>query len=183
MTPTSEVPTLAGVAGVEGARRARTWRRVGIVALALVVAVACLGWLGPREATASDPAGFTVTYPQVTRSGADSAVTIEGEDLVGGAPVVVEVPQALFDRLGLESIVPAPTTEAATADTVRLTFEAPRSDAFAAELAEPDPADRAAELAGRLSTRSDLGPFTYEIRLTTEGAAPRTVSVRTWVLP
>ena len=171
MTPLSDVPTLAGVAGVDRARRARAWRRVGVTLLALVVAVACLGWLGPREATASDPDGLTVTYPQVTRSGSDSAVTIEGKDLPEGAPVVVEVPQALFDRLGLESIVPAPTTEGATADTVRLTFETPQSDDFAAELS------------GRLSTRSDLGPFSYEIRLTTEGAAPRTVSVRTWVLP
>lgn len=171
MTPTSDVPTLAGVAGVERARRARAWRRVGVILLALVVLLACLGWLGPREATASDPDGLTVTYPQVTRSGADSAVKIEGEDLAEGAPVVVEVPQALFDRLGLESIAPAPTTESATADTVTLTFEAPQGDDFAVELS------------GRLSTRSDIGPFSYDIRLTTEGAAPRTVSVRTWVLP
>lgn len=169
MTHSSDVPTLTGVAGIDEARRARSWRRVGVVLLTVIVALSCLGWLGPREATASD-GDLTVMYPQVTRSGSDSALTITAKG-VGGAPVTVEIPQTAFDRLGLESIRPAPATETPGGGTVRLTFEAPQAD------------ELSVDLAGRLGTRSDLGPFSYEIRVSTEGRAPLVVRVRTWVLP
>jgi len=75
----TKVPVLAGVARPHEARRGRNWRRVGVAILAVIVAVACLGWLGPRDATASAEDGeekVTVTYPQVTRSGVDSAYEI-----------------------------------------------------------------------------------------------------------
>ncbi|MFS0886946.1 hypothetical protein [Aeromicrobium sp. 179-A 4D2 NHS] len=170
MTRVSEVPTLAEVADVDQARRARRWRRVGVTLLTLVVAAACLGLLGPREGTATDGDRLTVAYPQVTRSGSDSALTIEAKGVSADAPLSVEIPHEAFERLGLETMTPAPTAESSDGDTVRLTFEAPGAD------------ELSVDLSGRLGTRSTLGTFTFDVRVTSAGEE-LTASARTWVLP
>ena len=170
MSRVSEVPTLAHVADVDEARRARTWRRVGVTLLAVIVAAACVGLLGPREGTATDGDRLTVTYPQVTRSGSDSGLTVEATGVAPDQPVVVELPHEVFERLGLETQTPAATAEASGGTTVRLTFEAPGTD------------ELTVELAGRLGTRSTLGTFTYDVTVTS-GGEELTASARTWVLP
>lgn len=161
------VSTLAGVGDPGQARRSRRWRRVGIGVLVVVVVAACLGWLGPRDATARDE-GVTVTFPQVTRSGMDSTIEIS-LDRESAGPVVVEVPRTVVDRLGIETISPQPTSEVSVRDSVRLTFEEPEG-AFAVRLF------------GRLPPRADLGTFTYAILVRPAGTRHE-VSVRTWVLP
>lgn len=170
---TSRVPVLAGVAGPREARRARNWRRVGVVALALVVVVACLGWLGPRDATAAGDAGgvsVTVTHPQITRSGVDSAVEVAVERETGG-PLRLELPATTIDELGLETFVPAPDTEAVRGDTIVLTFEdLPRGDVTV-------------RLLGRMPTRSTIGRHTREISVLAGSPEPVVVTARTWVLP
>ncbi|GAA3540321.1 hypothetical protein [Aeromicrobium flavum] len=172
--PLKDVPALAGVAGPEQTRRARNWRRVGMAGLVAVVVLACLGWLGPREATASgeleDGASVEVTYPQITRPGAASALTVSVEDVSG--PVTIELPALVLETLGVETISPAPATETATATSVRLTFDASPTGDFSVGLA------------GRMPTRSSVGAVTYPIRVGVAGAAPEEVaSVKTWVLP
>lgn len=164
-------PTLEGVAGPQEARRARRWRRVGVGLLALVVAVACLGWLGPRESTVTDDTGrLSVTYPQLARSGAESGLTIDVAPVDRATTVVVEVPLSVFDRLGLDLTTPDPVVQTSVGDTVRLRFDAPQDDTFSVHLG------------GRLPTRADLGPFSYDLRVLI-GGDELSVDARTWVLP
>lgn len=168
----SRVPVLQGVARPQEARRARNYRRVGVVVLAIVVVVSCLGWLGPRDGSATATAGsatVTVTYPQITRSGVDTAieVAIERE---GAGPVQVELPATALDEFGLETYVPAPASEAVRGDTLVLTFEGL-------------PAGKVTlRLLGRMPTRATLGRFTHPLTVTA-GAEPLEVDLRTWVLP
>lgn len=169
--PEMQVPTLEGVAGPREARGARRWRRLGLALLAVVVAMSCLGWLGPRESTVTDETGrLTVTYPQLARSGAESGLMVEVEDVEPGTPVVIEVPVAVIDRLGLEGMTPEPLVQTSAGDAVRLRFAAPPEGDFSVQFA------------GRLPTRADLGPLSFDVRVTS-GADELTVDTRTWVLP
>ncbi|WP_153303000.1 hypothetical protein [Aeromicrobium choanae] len=159
------------MAGPREARGARRWRRLGLGLLSLVVAASCLGWLGPREGTVTDETGrLTVTYPQLARSGAESGLMVEVEDAERATPVVIEVPTAAIDRLGLEGMTPEPVVQTSAGDSVRLRFAAPRDGNFSVQFA------------GRLPTRADLGPFSFDVRVTS-GADELTVDMRTWVLP
>lgn len=170
----SHVPVLEGVADPARAKRSRNWRRVGIVLFLLVVVVACLGWLGPRDATAkgstADGSDVRVTYPQITRSGADAALEIELERVTG--PVTIELPRTVLDTLGIELVTPAPASETGDRTHVRMTFE------------RPPAGELTVLLHGRMPTRSALGPTTYPIRVGTGGEPPaEVVEVRTVVLP
>src|SRR5690606_703882 len=128
----------------------------------VVVALACVGWLGPRDATVTsefeDGASVEITYPQMTRPGAESAITVSVEGVTG--PVTVELPSRVFGSLGIETITPAPATETATGSWVRLTFEASPTEDFSVEFA------------GRMPTRSGVGPATYPVRVGVPGANP-----------
>lgn len=169
----SGVPVLAGVAGPKQASRARNFRRVGVTALAVVVVVACLGWLGPRDTTVSDEAGgraMTVTHPQISRSGADSAIEIEFER-DGGGPVRVELPVSATDLFGLETYVPAPASEVVRGDTLVLTYD------------ELPPGDVTLRLIGRMPTRAQIGRFTHPIAVQAASPEPLEVTMRTVVLP
>jgi len=169
----TKVPVLAGVARPHEARRGRNWRRVGVAILAVIVAVACLGWLGPRDATASAEDGeekVTVTYPQVTRSGVDSAYEITVDRPAGGA-VRLEMPASALDELGLEQIVPTPAAEGVRGDTFHAMFVGlPKGEVTVRVL-------------GRMPTRATLGRFTHTIGVSTGRGEPIEVETRTWVLP
>lgn len=172
--PLKEVPALRGVAGPKEARRARNWRRVGLGIFAVIVLVAATNLLGPRDATAtgstSGGADVTVEYPKLTRSGAASAVAVTVEQADGR--VVIELPTLVFERLGIETITPAPATETSSKTSVRLTFDPPPSG------------DLAVQLSGRMPTRSTVGAFTYPVRVAVADQEPTdVVSVKTWVLP
>ncbi len=169
----AKVPVLAGVAGPDSARRARNWRRAGVALMAIVVLVACLGWLGPRETTSTDRAGgmaMTVTHPQISRSGVDSAIDIAVERDDSG-PVVLEMDAAAFEDLGLETIVPTPASETVRGDTLVLRW------------AGVPAGDVTLRLLGRMSTRSTIGRVSTPIRVSAGDASPLEVTVRTWVLP
>jgi hypothetical protein len=143
--PSEHVPVLAGVAGPERARKGRRWRRAGVAAMTAVIVAACLGWLGPREASASD-GGLEVTYPQITRPGLESTVELTVTPVGADTPVLVEMSTVTFDRLGLETISPAPTRETSAGDTVRLEFEPPGAGE-----------ELTVRFVGRLATRTTPG--------------------------
>ncbi len=166
--PSVQVSTLSGVGDPGQARRSRRWRRAGVGLLLVVVVAACLGWLGPRDASASDH-GVTVTFPQVTRAGMDSTIEVTLDQAAAGA-VVMEIPRTVVDRLGIETISPQPSSEVSVRDSVRLTFEEPEGGFTV-------------QLFGRLPPRAELGTFGYVIRVRAAEAQPREVSARTWVLP
>lgn len=169
----SRVPVLEGVAGPQQARRARNYRRVGVVVLAVVVVLACLGWLGPKDGSATGTAGstsVTVTYPQITRSGVDTAieVAIERE---GAGPVRIELPASAVDEFGLQTYVPAPASQAVRGDTLVVTFEGlPAGEVTL-------------RLLGRMPTRATLGRFTHPLLVAAGSPEPLEVDLRTWVLP
>ena len=167
------IPVLAGVAGREGARRARSARRVGIVLLGLVVLAACLGWFGPRDTTTSaDGPGpaLEVRHPQVVRAGLDTAVVVTVEPPIGGGPVVLEVETTMLERLGVEQYVPEPAEQAGRGDRVRLSYEAPASGPLVVTLA------------GRVPTQAVPGRVSYRVGVLGDGAVTH-VDARTWVLP
>ncbi|WP_269306016.1 hypothetical protein [Aeromicrobium sp. HA] len=170
----AHIPVIRGVAGPAQARRSRNWRRLGIVLFLVVIVLACLGWLGPRDATARgatpDGSEVTVTYPLLTRSGADAALEISIEDVTG--PVTVQLPRDVLETLGLEVVTPRPAAETGDKTAVRLTF------------ARPPAGELTVYLHGRMPTRSTLGPVRYAVQVGTGGEPPAEVaSVRTVVLP
>lgn len=173
MGDSESIPALQGVAGPERARRARAWRRVGVALLALVVLVACLGWLGPRDTSASaDGPGpaLELQHPLVTRAGQDAAVVVTVDSPAPGASVVLELEPAMLERLGLELMSPEPSAQTGDADRVRLTFDAPPSGPLVVSFS------------GRTPTEARAGRFSYSVRA--PGADGVTeVDARTWVLP
>ncbi|TCI98737.1 hypothetical protein [Aeromicrobium sp. IC_218] len=167
------IPVLQGVAGPERARRARAWRRVGVVLLGLVVLVACLGWLGPRDTSGSaDGPGpaLELQHPLVTRAGQDAAVVITVDSPAPGASVVLELEPAMLERLGLELMSPEPSAQTGDADRVRLTFDAPPSGPLTVSLS------------GRTPTEARAGRFSYSVRAPGPDGVTE-VGGRTWVLP
>lgn len=173
MGESESIPVLEGVAGPERARRGRAWRRLGVVLLALVVLVACLGWLGPRDTTTSaDGPGpaLELEHPLVTRAGQDAAVVVTVGTPAPDASVVLEVEPAMLERLGLELMSPEPSAQTGDGDRVRLTFDAPPSGPLVVSLS------------GRTPTEARAGRFSYSVRAPGPDGVTE-VGARTWVLP
>jgi hypothetical protein len=108
-------------------RRARTYRRVGLAALAVVVAAGALNLLGVRRDTvsaAADGYRLSVEYTRVTRPGLAStwraSVTRPGGF---DGPVVLSTNADYFDRFDFNQLYPEPAATASRGDTVLLTFE------------------------------------------------------------
>lgn len=173
MTDTSDIEVLAGVAGPQQALRARNLRRIGVVVLVLFVGAAASGWLGPRESTATDRSGdlsVQVTFPQVIRAGVDTTMQVVVEGGAPDAPLAVEIPAEVFDRLGFDTIVPAPTDESSRDGAVVLVWEQVRDSAATVTFV------------GRMPTRAKLGSLRYPVRAVVGGRTMQ-VEARTWVLP
>lgn len=156
------------------ARRARRWRRVGTVLLALIVVGALSGLYGPREVTRSTESSWgvlEVTTPRVVRAGVDLSVRITLRPERSGQPYVVAVDLAWVEDLGVETVTPAPTSESSTGEAWLLTYD-------------ENPGETVV-LTGRVPTHPRIGPVHGAIAVGPAGQPPRdgVLDLTTWVMP
>jgi hypothetical protein len=123
---------LPNARSAEEARRARNWRRVGLVALWIFVAAGVTGFLGVRMATTVATAnGWTleVHAPQITRGALDAPIAISITRAGGfDGKVTLRVDRTLLEHLDVNLIAPAPAAETGSTDVVEWTFDPPSRD-------------------------------------------------------
>ena len=110
-------------------RRGRWFRRAGVGLLVLVVVLAALDVLGPREGdvTASG-AGYTlaVQYPQVTRAGEPAPLHVTVGAAAGFEDTVeVRFCDELFDDLDFQNWYPNPSAETTVPSWIIYEFDPP----------------------------------------------------------
>src|SRR6266540_5831580 len=130
--PVEHIPSLPRHHAVDQVRRARSLRRVGLGALALVVGLGLATFLGARSATtASTAAGYTmvVTHPVVTRPGLATPLRIEVGHAGGFAgPVTLAVSREIFERFDFQNLYPNPSAETGSDAYVYYEFDPPPGD-------------------------------------------------------
>jgi hypothetical protein len=113
-------------------RRARRFRRVGLLALGIVVLAGLLNLLGVRRGVVSSTGeGYrlTVEYASVTRPGLASPWEVEVTHEGGfDGPVTLATDAAYFDRFDFNQFFPEPASTASRGDVVLLTFEGIEGD-------------------------------------------------------
>lgn len=126
---TDRVQTLPQARTEPEARRARNWRRVGLVVLWLFVCAGLVGVLGVRMGTSTATAnGWTlaVEAPAITRGALDAPITITVSHDSGFADeVTLRVDRTLFEHLDSNLVAPAPSAETGDAEQVDWTFDPP----------------------------------------------------------
>jgi hypothetical protein len=107
--------------------RARRYRRIGLVALGLVVLAGLLNLLGVRHGVVSSTSeGYrlTVEYASVTRPGLASPWEVEVTHEGGfDGPVTIATDATYFERFDFNQFYPEPASTAPRGDVVLLTFE------------------------------------------------------------
>jgi hypothetical protein len=133
--PHPRIPTLPAHRSADEARRGRALRRLGMVALTLLVVAGLLSWLGVRSATVTATRGghtLTVTYPQVTRAGVATPFEVLIERPGGfDQAVTLGLPRQLVARFDFQNWYPNPRAETGGPGYVYLTFDPPPGDVFA----------------------------------------------------
>ncbi|MGH8824800.1 MAG: hypothetical protein ACRDVN_10020 [Jiangellaceae bacterium] len=132
------VPTLPRHRDPGGARRARNLRRVGIVALGVLVAAGLVGALGPRTAdVAAEGGGYRLVahHAQVTRSGMATPLRVEVIRPGGfDGPVTLAFDKDLFDRLDFQNFYPNPSAETAAPHRIVYEFDPPQGEVLSVTL-------------------------------------------------
>jgi hypothetical protein len=107
--------------------RARRYRRIGLVALGIVVLAGLLNLLGVRrDVVSSEADGYrlVVEYASVTRPGLASPWEVEVTHDGGfDGPVTLATNADYFDRFDFNQLYPEPASTASRGDVVLLTFE------------------------------------------------------------
>jgi hypothetical protein len=107
------------------------FRRAVTIGMALFLAVAAFGLLGPLERTASvaaAPGQIEVSYPGITRPGLDSEITLTLRPSNPTDSYRVRIPQEVLAALGVETISPEPSSQVAEGDSVVYVFDAARHE-------------------------------------------------------
>lgn len=132
------VATLPGHRDPDGVRRARDLRRIGIVALAVMIAAGLAGVLGPRTADVAADGGvyrLEVHYAQVTRSGLATPLRVNVTRAGGfDGPVTLAFDKDLFDRLDFQNFYPNPAAETAAPHRIVYEFDPPGGDVLSITL-------------------------------------------------
>lgn len=145
--------------------------------LAVVVA-ALAGLYGPRETSTgadSDWGTVEVTYPQVLRAGVAFEVVVALTPRAPGKPYAVALDLDWVRELGVEAVVPEPSSHSSVDGRWVLTYDEAPGEAVV--------------LTGRVPTHPVVGPRTTSLAVTDDvsGGGPVTptaeVEMRTWVLP
>jgi hypothetical protein len=174
--PAADVPTLEEPRDEPAVRRARNGRRVGLVALLVVVVAGLTGLLGVRSATTTgEAAGYTLSvhHATVVRAGiaAPFHVTVRHP---GGfnEPIRVAVSADLLERFDFQNFYPNPSKETATGTFVHYEFDPPPGDTFRLSLD------------ARTAPDQNGSTQVYRTRLLAPGGAELVgVSFRMWVAP
>lgn len=159
---------------VARARRARTWRRLGTLLLALVVAGALTGLYGPRmadERSRSEWGDLEVSHPRVVRAGVDLTITVTTRPARAGEPWTLVLGLEWVEDLGIEHVAPLPTSESTTGDSWLLTYE--------------DGPVETVKLSGRVPTHPRVGPVDTPVGVAQPGGGRSVdeLDLTTWVLP
>lgn len=119
-------------------RRARAWRRAGLVVLAVVVLLGLTQRLGLRTGTVATSAeGYDVAidYPAATRAGLAVTWSVRVTADAGfDGPVRVTLPTAYLGAFDWNAIHPEPDSMTWTDGSVVWTFERPPGETFEATL-------------------------------------------------
>ena len=128
------IATLPEHRDAEHSRRARNIRRVGIVALTILVLIGLTGFLGPRFSNVSASGGgyqLDVRYAQVTRSGLAVPLRVLVRHPGGfDGPVTLAFSKGLFDRFDFQNWYPNPSAETAARRRLEYEFDPPEADVF-----------------------------------------------------
>jgi hypothetical protein len=116
-------------------RRARTQRRVGLVALSAFVLAGAVGLLGTSTSTTTVRGGdyeMTVTYPRISRPGHAIRLQVEvhKEGGFGGKPVQLRYATAYLEMFDENAFTPVPNAETAGPGYTEDEFLPPRGDVF-----------------------------------------------------
>jgi hypothetical protein len=113
---------------------ARAYRRVGLIALAIVVLAGLLNLLGVRHDVVSAEAEayrLAIEYARVTRPGLASPWKVEVTHAGGfDGPVTLATSADYFERFDFNQFYPEPSSTASRGDVVLLTFEEIEGDRF-----------------------------------------------------
>ena len=126
-----EDETTSDVSDAPPSRRGRWSRIAGIGVLALIIAAAGLGLLGPRTGdTSVEAAGYTLalSYPQIARAGEPAPLHVSVDsDADFGDVVQLSFCDAWFDHLDFQSWYPNPSAETSLPGSVVYEFDPPPS--------------------------------------------------------
>jgi hypothetical protein len=156
--------------------RARTGRRVFVVALSLFLLLGALGVYGVRTTSASAAGGgyeLSVDYASVSRPGLATPWAFEVRR-AGGFPdgVTVAVTSGYFDAFDENGLGPAPAEETTEGDLTIWRFGPPRSDTLSVSFdARIEPGVQLSTVKGELSV------------LGANGQPAVTVAFKTFVMP
>lgn len=155
-------------------RRARNFRRIFILLLALFLLLGLTGFLGVRSATVSASGGgfdLTVTYAAITRPGLATPWSVEVRRQGGfDGPVTVATTGDYLDMFDENGLDPDPSSATATPEVVIWEFEPPDGDTLTITFdARIEPAVQW----GKSAVTSVL----------VDGKAVVQVTYRTWVVP
>jgi hypothetical protein len=153
---------------------ARWGRRVGTVALLVVVVAGALGLFGVRSRTVATTAnGYTlsVTYPQVARAGLDVPLRVRIHH-AGGFPdmITLAVTSDYFRMFETQGFYPDADSATNDGDFVYLTFTTPEGDDFVIDY------DAYIQPASQIGKRAT-------IKLIVAGAVVARTSLHTWLVP
>ena len=131
---TADIRTLEEHRDEPAVRRARDYRRAGMVAVLLVVLAGLVGLLGIRSATSSATGGgylLSVTHAQVTRAGIAAPLHIRVQRPGGfDGPIRLELSESLLERFDFQNFYPNPSAETATGRYLLYEFDPPPGDRF-----------------------------------------------------
>jgi hypothetical protein len=126
------IATLPDARTEDQVRRARNWRRVGIVALWVFIIAGVSGFLGIQmSTTTATAAGWTlgVHAPRLTRGALDAPITITITREGGFTDkITLRVGRNLLDHLDANLVAPAPSAETGSPAAVDWTFDPPDGD-------------------------------------------------------
>jgi hypothetical protein len=115
-------------------KRARDWRRAGLVLLVLFVIAGAIGVFGTRTSEAAASAGgytVTVTYPKASRPGHAVRYEVEVKHPGGfDGPIRMRLLSSYFDLFDENSFNPDPDTSTTNGDYDLYEFTPPGGDTF-----------------------------------------------------
>ncbi|WP_162605775.1 hypothetical protein [Jiangella aurantiaca] len=129
---TQHLATLPTSRDAAASRRGRNLRRVGIVALSVLVVAALAGLLGPRAATTAASGGgyeLTVRHAQITRPSIPIPLEISVRRDGGfDGPVTLSIDKDLLDRADFNDWYPNPDGETSGPDRLEYEFSPPAGE-------------------------------------------------------
>lgn len=172
---TARFPAIEEVRDEPAVRRARDFRRAGIVGLCILLLGALLGAFGITSTTTTARGGgyqLSVEHARVTRAGVAVPFHVEVRRAGGfSAPIELQVQASLLERFDFQNFYPNPSKETATDRFVVYEFDPPPGGVFLLSLDARTAPDQNGSW-GR-----------YTVRLVAHGTTVAHVSFRMAVAP